>query len=57
MEQSNRWASYDDGEGYFYQSLDLIGVTGFRDTKASVDAMGLKEFLKDKEILKIGYNT
>ena len=57
LEQIEGWDGYDYGEGCFYQSLDLIGITGFRDTKARVDAMGLKEFLKSKEILEIGCNT
>lgn len=51
------WESYDYGEGYFYQSLDLIGVTGLRDTHGRVEAMGLKDLLKDKSVLDIGCNA
>ena len=57
LEQSDNWEDYDYGEGYFYQSLDSIGITGFRDTKARVEAMALKDFLKNKEILEIGCNA
>ena len=51
------WNSYDYGEGYFYQGLDLIQVRGLRDTRGRVDAMQLRERLKGKIVLEIGCNT
>ena len=56
LEQSDNWEDYDYGEGYFYQSLDSIGITGFRDTKARVEAMALKDFLKSRLALSFNYN-
>jgi len=51
------WASHDYGEGYFYQSCDLIGISGLRDTEARVEEMGLKQLLANKTVLEIGGNT
>lgn len=51
------WGSYDYGEGYFYQSLDLIGITGLRDTRARIEGMNLRERLAGRRVLEIGCNT
>ena len=56
-ESATQWDSYDYGEGYCYQSLDLIGMSGLRDTGSRVDAMGLRSLLKDKTVLDIGFNS
>jgi len=55
--QHDQWRSYDYGEGYLYQSSVELGVTGLRDTKARVDAYGLKELVKGRTVLEIGCNT
>jgi SAM-dependent methyltransferase len=55
--QHDQWASYDYGEGYFYQSSVELGVTGLRDTKARVVAFDLLELVKDRTVLEIGCNT
>ncbi len=52
-----RRGSHDYGEGYFYQGLSTIGVTGLRDTQARVAAMGLDELLRARRVLEIGCNT
>ncbi|OHA20371.1 MAG: hypothetical protein A2849_01175 [Candidatus Taylorbacteria bacterium RIFCSPHIGHO2_01_FULL_51_15] len=51
------WQSHDYGEGYFYQSFDRIGVRGLRDTKARVEAMGLRDLLRGKHVIDIGSNA
>ena len=56
-ESASRWESYDYGEGYFYQSLNLIGMSGLRDTSSRVEAMGLKSLLKDKTVFDVGCTT
>jgi len=57
LEAAKGWDSYDYGQGYFYQSCDLIGVSGLRDTRARLEAMGLRELLKHKTVLEIGCNS
>ena len=51
------WDSYDYGEGYYYQGLKALGITGFRDTDARIDAMDLKQLVSGKSVLEIGCNT
>lgn len=48
---------YDYGEGYFYQSYERIGVTGFRDTEARVASMDLEKWVRGKRVLEIGCNS
>ncbi len=42
---------YDYGEGYFYQSLRQIGISGFRDTEARIAAMRLEHWIRNKTVL------
>jgi cyclopropane fatty-acyl-phospholipid synthase-like methyltransferase len=51
------WTSYDYGEGYFYQGLQKLAVTGLRDTDARVAAMGLDKRIAGKQVLEIGCNS
>ncbi len=51
------WDSYDYGEGYFYQGLDLVGITGLRNTRSRVDAMQLEQLVAGKTVLEIGCNS
>jgi len=48
---------YDYGEGYFYQSLEAIGVTGLRNTEKRLEAMHLKKWVSGKRVLEVGCNT
>ena len=57
MEGSQDWRHYDYGEGYFYQGLLKVGITGFRNTEERVSAMGLKSLLKGRRVLDIGCNS
>ncbi len=57
LEANESWGSYDYGEGYFYQGLKSIGITGLRDTEARVESMGLKKLVEGKSVLDIGCNS
>lgn len=57
LQGAKHWNSYDYGEGYFYQSFQRIGVTGFRDTEGRVKAMRLQEWVSGKRVLEVGCNT
>jgi SAM-dependent methyltransferase len=54
---SQSWESYDYGQGYFYQSLDRVGIRGLRDTQGRVKTMKLRERLAGCNVLEIGSNT
>ncbi len=56
-EEAREWRSYSYGEGYFYQSLPSVGITGLRDTEGRVAAMGLRQRLAGKRVLDIGCNA
>lgn len=47
---------YDYGEGYFYQSLEKINLSGLRLTKKRLETMEIDKYIKDKTILDIGSN-
>ena len=47
---------FDYGNGYFYQSLNKIGLSGLRNTEKRIYALNLNEFLRDKIVLDIGSN-
>ena len=49
--------TFDYGNGYFYQSCEIIGINGLRNTKMRADALNLSKFTKNKKILDIGTNT
>jgi 2-polyprenyl-3-methyl-5-hydroxy-6-metoxy-1,4-benzoquinol methylase len=51
------WRSFDYGAGYFYQSYRDISVTGFRDTEARIETMGLLRRLAGLRVLEIGCNS
>ena len=56
-DQVSNWDGYDYGEGYCNQGLDLVGISGLRDTRARVEAMGLKNLLRYRTVVDIGCNT
>lgn len=57
FQSMHEWPSHDYGEGYFYQSFELAKIRGLRDTQARVDAMDLRKWLENKNVLDIGTNT
>jgi cyclopropane fatty-acyl-phospholipid synthase-like methyltransferase len=57
LEQTRDWDSHDYGEGYFYQSLDEVSVTGMRDTAGRLAALDMLEVVKDRTVLDIGSNS
>lgn len=57
LEAQEKWDSYDYGEGYFYQGLEALGITGLRDTDARIHAMDLPSRVRAKTVLEIGCNA
>ena len=51
------WTSHDYGEGYFYQGLNNLNISGIRDTESRVRAYKLTSLVKDKSVLDIGCNS
>lgn len=49
--------SYDYGQGYFYQSIPDVKISGYRDTSLRVKKLNLIKLLKQKSVLDIGSNT
>ncbi|MCV0387493.1 MAG: class I SAM-dependent methyltransferase [Nitrobacter sp.] len=56
-QQKREWPHYDYGEGYFYQSLAELGVSGLRSTEARLNAYQLLDRVRDKAVLDIGCNA
>lgn len=57
LKAAQEWESYDYGEGYFYQGLHELGITGLRDTDARIEAMQLAARVRGRRVLEIGCNT
>lgn len=55
--QEHEWKTYDYGEGYFYQSLPMLGITGLRDSAARLEAMALASWVEGRRVLEIGCNA
>ena len=55
--QTERWPTYDYGEGWFYQSSDELGISGLRDTTARVQAFALADLVRGRRVFEIGCNT
>ncbi len=53
---TNKNNLYDYGEGYFYQSLEKISLSGLRLTQKRIETLDLNNYIKDKTILDIGSN-
>ena len=51
------WESYDYGQGYYYQSLNELGITGLRNTNLRYQSMKLDQLVKGKKVLEIGSNS
>lgn len=55
--QTREWPHYDYGEGYFYQGLASLGITGLRSTEARISSYGLLDHVAGKSVLDIGCNA
>ena len=51
------YQSYDYGNGYYYQSLEALNISGYRDTEEKIKQLDLEQRLKCKSVLDIGSNT
>jgi cyclopropane fatty-acyl-phospholipid synthase-like methyltransferase len=47
---------YDYGEGYFYQSLESIALSGLRNTNKRIKQYDINRYIKDAAVLDIGSN-
>jgi len=54
---ADEWQSHHFGEGYFYQGLSAIGITGLRNTEQRIAAMDLISLVGGRRVLEIGCNT
>ena len=57
LDQQRSYKSYDYGQGYFYQSIPDVEISGYRDTELRVEELSLKEITKNKSVLDIGSNA
>jgi len=57
LEAIEGWPDFDYGEGYFYQSLEEIGVRGLRNTESRIQSLDLLNKVAGKTVLEIGCNT
>jgi len=55
--QAREWPHYDYGEGYFYQGLAALGITGLRSTEARISSYRLLDHVAGKSVLDIGCNA
>jgi SAM-dependent methyltransferase len=55
--QTAEWPSHDYGEGYFYQSLDEVSISGLRDTSARISALDIGDRVEGRSVLDIGSNS
>lgn len=56
-EMSENYTSYDYGNGYYYQSMPSLNISGYRDTADRIEKLNLKELVSDKTVLDVGSNT
>lgn len=56
-ELRRNWRSYDYGEGYFYQSLQKLNLSGLRNTEERIRSMDLPMHVKGRKVLDIGCNA
>ena len=49
--------TFDYGNGYFYQSSNLLKISGLRDSRKRIIKYKLQNYLLDTNILDIGTNT
>jgi len=57
VDQTADWSSHDYGEGYFYQGLADVSVSGLRDTSARVAALQMLDRVRGRSVLDIGSNS
>lgn len=56
-EMSRNYDSYDYGNGYYYQSMQRINLSGHRNTEDRIEQLDLKQRVADKTVLDIGSNA
>lgn len=56
-DMTQNYASYDYGNGYFYQSMKDLNISGYRDTDDRVEKLRLRQRVAGKSVLDIGSNS
>ena len=51
------YASYDYGNGYYYQSFGELHISGYRNTEERINTLALATRLKGSSVLDIGSNS
>ncbi|MBT4669229.1 MAG: class I SAM-dependent methyltransferase [Candidatus Ruthia sp.] len=54
---NEHYQSYDYGNGYYYQSMKALNISGYRNTEERIEQLDLNNKVKGKSILDIGSNT
>jgi len=57
MDIKENYQPYDYGNGYYYQSMKILNVSGHRNTEERVEQLNLKSRVFGKSVLDIGSNT
>lgn len=56
-EGGRNYSFYDYGSGYYYQSMQLIRISGYRNTEERIAKLDLKRRVRGRKVLDIGSNT
>ena len=56
-DSSRNYSFYDYGSGYYYQSMEAIRVSGYRNTEERIAQLELRRLVKGRRVLDIGSNT
>ncbi|WP_019216304.1 class I SAM-dependent methyltransferase [Legionella tunisiensis] len=56
-EMRMNYDSYDYGNGYYYQSMRRINLSGHRNTEDRIEQLGLAQRVANKTVLDIGSNS
>jgi SAM-dependent methyltransferase len=56
-EMKSNYNSYDYGNGYYYQSMQMVNISGHRNTEDRVEQLALRNRVAGKTVLDIGANA
>ena len=57
LEIKDKYRSYDYGNGYYYQSMKTINISGYRNTEERIQRLNLENRVNGKTVLDIGTNA
>jgi SAM-dependent methyltransferase len=56
-DSKENYKSYDYGNGYYYQSMKAINISGYRNTEERIEQLSLNSMVSGKSVLDIGTNS